>query len=51
MAKKRDGLRTAPPARPSTSEFGVKAIGHSGFFRERIRDSLWRETADRLEGP
>jgi len=25
------------------------SIGHFGFFRERFRDSLWRETADWLE--
>jgi predicted alpha/beta hydrolase len=31
------------------SELGVKSIGHFGFFRERFRDSLWRETADWLE--
>jgi predicted alpha/beta hydrolase len=30
-------------------DLGVKAIGHFGFFRERFRDSLWRETADWLE--
>jgi predicted alpha/beta hydrolase len=30
-------------------ELGVKAIGHFGFFRERFRDSLWRESADWLE--
>jgi predicted alpha/beta hydrolase len=30
-------------------ELGVKDIGHFGFFRERFRDSLWRETADWLE--
>jgi len=30
-------------------ELGVKAVGHFGFFRERFRDSLWRETADWLE--
>jgi predicted alpha/beta hydrolase len=28
---------------------GVKSVGHFGFFRERFRDSLWRETADWLE--
>ena len=28
---------------------GVKSIGHFGFFRERFRDSLWREAADWLE--
>jgi predicted alpha/beta hydrolase len=30
-------------------DLGVKSIGHFGFFRERFRDSLWRETADWLE--
>lgn len=30
-------------------ELGVKRVGHFGFFRERFRDSLWRETADWLE--
>jgi predicted alpha/beta hydrolase len=24
-------------------------IGHFGFFRERFRDSLWREARDWLE--
>lgn len=27
---------------------GVDAIGHFGFFRERFRDSLWREAAEWL---
>jgi predicted alpha/beta hydrolase len=35
------------PAQPH--EVGAKAIGHFGFFRERFRDSLWREAADWLE--
>jgi predicted alpha/beta hydrolase len=26
----------------------VRSIGHFGFFRERFRDSLWREAADWL---
>lgn len=30
-------------------ELGAKAIGHFGFFRERFRDTLWREAADWLE--
>ena len=30
-------------------ELGVSEVGHFGFFRERFRDSLWRETADWLE--
>ncbi len=29
-------------------ELGVDSIGHFGFFRERFRDSLWREAADWL---
>jgi predicted alpha/beta hydrolase len=28
---------------------GERSIGHFGFFRERFRDSLWREAADWLE--
>lgn len=31
------------------NEVGAKSIGHFGFFRERFRDSLWRESADWLE--
>lgn len=30
-------------------EVGAKSIGHFGFFRERFRDTLWREAADWLE--
>ncbi|MGE5640710.1 MAG: hypothetical protein ACM30H_11520, partial [Clostridia bacterium] len=30
-------------------ELGVERIGHFGFFRERFRDTLWREAADWLE--
>ncbi|HZE59128.1 MAG TPA: alpha/beta fold hydrolase [Burkholderiales bacterium] len=30
-------------------QLGVDSIGHFGFFRERFRDSLWREAADWLE--
>ena len=30
-------------------ELGEKHIGHFGFFRERFRASLWRESADWLE--
>jgi len=29
---------------------GGEPIGHFGYFRERWRDSLWREAADWLEG-
>ncbi len=35
--------------RVAPRELGVERIGHFGFFRERFRDSLWRETADWLE--
>lgn len=31
------------------SDLGEARIGHFGFFRERFRDSLWREAADWLE--
>ncbi len=31
-------------------DLGVPAIGHFGFFRERFRDSLWRQTLDWLAG-
>jgi predicted alpha/beta hydrolase len=30
-------------------DVGARALGHFGFFRERFRDSLWREAADWLE--
>jgi predicted alpha/beta hydrolase len=30
-------------------DVGAKTLGHFGFFRERFRDSLWREAADWLE--
>jgi predicted alpha/beta hydrolase len=30
-------------------DVGVKSLGHFGFFRERFRDSLWREAVDWLE--
>jgi predicted alpha/beta hydrolase len=35
--------------RVTPRELGAKSIGHFGFFRERFRDSLWRESADWLE--
>lgn len=38
--------RAIAPVRPS--ELGVRAIGHFGFFRERFRDTLWRDAADWL---
>lgn len=28
------------------AEVGARAIGHLGFFREALRDSLWKETAE-----
>lgn len=31
------------------ADVGARSVGHFGFFRERFRDSLWRETADWLE--
>ena len=37
-------LRSVTP-----QEVGAEAIGHFGFFRERFRDTLWREAADWLE--
>lgn len=38
-----DLRRTTPEA------LSVDRIGHFGFFRERFRDTLWREAADWLE--
>ena len=35
--------------RVAPRDVGAKALGHFGFFRERFRDSLWREAADWLE--
>ncbi len=29
-------------------DYGVRAIGHFGFFRERFRESLWQESLDWL---
>lgn len=29
-------------------DYGVQAIGHFGFFRERFRESLWQESLDWL---
>ena len=34
--------------RVTPRELGAEAIGHFGFFRERVRESLWREAADWL---
>ena len=30
-------------------DVGAERIGHFGFFRERFRDTLWRDAADWLE--
>jgi predicted alpha/beta hydrolase len=30
-------------------DVGARSIGHFGFFRDRFRDTLWREAADWLE--
>jgi predicted alpha/beta hydrolase len=35
--------------RVDPAKTGGGPIGHFGFFRERFRDSLWREAADWLE--
>ena len=35
--------------RVAPRDIGAAALGHFGFFRERFRDSLWREAADWLE--
>jgi len=35
---------TRRPVRPA--DVGARAIGHLGFFRESLRDTLWRETAE-----
>jgi predicted alpha/beta hydrolase len=32
----------------SPAEHGGKPIGHFGYFRDRFRDTLWRETAEWL---
>lgn len=32
------------------ADLGLERIGHLGFYRERMRDLLWRETADWLLG-
>ena len=34
--------------RVAPRDVGVRSIGHFGFFRERFRDSLWREAGDWL---
>ena len=31
------------------ADVGERAIGHHGFFAERHRDSLWRETLDWID--
>jgi predicted alpha/beta hydrolase len=47
-------LRLYPAARGeirrvAPCEVGATHIGHFGYFRERFRDTLWREAADWLE--
>ena len=37
--------------RVAPREVGANALGHFVFFRERFRDSLWREAVDWLERP
>lgn len=32
-------------ARVDPRDVGVRSVGHFGFFRSRMRDSLWRDTA------
>jgi predicted alpha/beta hydrolase len=32
----------------SPADAGVRRIGHFGFFREQLRDPLWRDAADWL---
>ncbi len=32
--------------RTTPQDVGVKTIGHLGFFKETLRDTLWRDTAD-----
>ena len=34
--------------RVTPADVGAKRIGHFGFFRDRFRDTLWREAADWL---
>jgi predicted alpha/beta hydrolase len=41
-------LRKLIPVEPQAA--GGGPIGHFGYFRERFKDSLWREAADWLEG-
>lgn len=40
----RSEIKTVQPR-----DVGEERIGHFGFFRERFRDSLWRDAADWLE--
>jgi len=37
-------------ARVRPADVGVRSIGHFGFFRERFRDTLWRDACDWLAG-
>jgi len=32
------------------SEFGKKKIGHMGFFKKAFKETLWKETVEKLEG-
>jgi predicted alpha/beta hydrolase len=43
-AASKSELRRVTPA-----EVGARSIGHFGFFRERFRDTLWREAGDWLD--
>ena len=49
-----EALQEAMPAAPWThrhrkpEDYGVRAVGHFGFFRERFRESLWQESLDWL---
>ena len=40
----RSEMRLVRPA-----DVGARALGHFAFFRERFRDTLWREAVDWLE--
>jgi predicted alpha/beta hydrolase len=36
--------------RVDPAQVGGGPIGHFGFFRERFKDTLWKDAADWLEG-
>lgn len=36
--------------RVDPAQLGEEAIGHFGFFRERFKDTLWKDAADWMEG-